>query len=66
MKRKVFATGTPHIIARDGLWGKEKEILKSMFSKDGKQPLRFKKLSSLQKKVARKMGYPKEAFLLNK
>ena len=57
----TFKNGT-YSQKENGLFGAENDVLKSLFDKE-KQPLHFEKLTGLQKKVIRKMGWPKEAFL---
>ena len=63
---RVYRMKGTYETASGGLIGREQETLKSMFTEDGKQPLQFHKLSSIQKKVLRKMGYPKEIFIIPK
>ena len=47
---------------KDGLFGKERDVLESLFI-DDKTPKTFDKLTGLQKKVIRKMGWDKIHFL---
>ncbi len=45
-----------------GLLGSEREVLREMFI-DEKTPKQFDKLTGMQKKVIRKMGWPKSIFI---
>jgi hypothetical protein len=49
----------------NGLFGEEDVVLRGLFNdiKTDNTPKQFDKLTGLQKKVIRKMGWPKEAFL---
>lgn len=60
---KAFRFTKPYTIKEDGLFGREHEVLIEMFSEDRKTVVKFSKLSSLQKKVIRKMNFDKRAFL---
>jgi len=60
---RIYRPEKAHVTAERGLIGAEHDTLKAMFSEDGKEALKFDKLSSPQKKVLRKMGYPKQYFL---
>ena len=62
--RRCKLKNNTHINSVDGLLGVEYETLKTMFSDDGKTPIKFKKLNNLQKKVLRKMNMNKLYFLL--
>lgn len=60
---RVFRPNETYMIKKQGLWGHENEVFKSMFEKDGKTVIRFKKLSSIQKKVCRKLRIDKRVFI---
>jgi hypothetical protein len=57
----TFKNGT-YSQKENGLFGTERKVLKSLFNKEN-EPIHFEKLTGLQKKIIRKMGWPKEAFL---
>jgi hypothetical protein len=62
---RLFKPTEPVSTDKHGLFGSEKDVLDKMFDQEKKLPIKFDKLTNLQKKVLRKMKYEKHWFLKN-